>query len=632
MSFFRDVAQLCIDKTIHSGLLFESTYSVFRQYVREYVFTPYNILKKMDIMGGRLNFSGIEVLRSVENNGIAHARTLLPSTSALQECANAVEKFGSYLCPYKLMRNKNDGSEGFTFRAADVMATMLLASSCLHGDARWRPIRLAQSLDGALFTKNLSHTLGGLKFNDPTHPLAQSRNGVFPIVCVCRPESKGLVRSVFRNMIHEVREAAMTVVPTKFGVWPLRICTNCDMSCEWKLLGRGGAAQQAKFPCSKCAVQSGRLHLPKIEHEPSCTLCKHLGHHERTNWKCYHHTMCTKTHLSTLENEMRQFQKDMPIIQKNLNRIWADSKLTMKIDPRNVPSEQQRTDLQCIHFDLAKASQPQRQEYARSLTNDLFVRKLDLRGSIEERQRRLKSSQVREWEYYQSKKLIDDFKGSMHSTALVYLLDTVPCILHMENRMGLKILTMCLRKGLQSATNKELSHVLEALPKDKRNNVTDRCNKFIQMVNEAMSHHLLGSFDFPTHWKVPYKESKQEISPITMDNVRIRKLIPKFDKLINICIASEEDRRTWSKCVDNYQQSMLILRQKGDLTDEEIKNYQCFADLFFADWVKLNGEHKVTNYAHLIGSGHVHEYLLHWKNLSSHAQQGWEGKLVGVRS
>ena len=626
---FRDVAELCLDKTVHGGLLFESAYSVFRQYVQNHIFTPYNILKKMDLLGGRLNFSGIEVLRSVETNDVPRVRTLLPSTSALQECAKAVEKFGSVLFPYKLMRNKVDGSEGFTFRASDVMSGILVASGCLYGDALWRPIRLAQSLDGALFTKNLSHTLGGLKFNDQSNSLAQSRNSVWPVVCVCRPESKGLVRSIFRNMIQEIREGARTVVPTKFRVCPLRICTNCDMSCEWKLLGRGGAAQQATFPCSKCTARSGELHLPNSkEVKQSCTLCKQLGSLEDPEIKCYHHTMCTKELLSTLEEDVKQFKKEMPNIHKNLQKVWADSKITMKVDPRSVPAGNQQSDISCIHFDLSKATPPQRQEYAKNLTNDLFARKLELRGTIEERQQRLKTSQIREWEYYQATRVIGDFNESKHSTALVYLLDTVPCILHMENRMGIKILTMCLKKGLDDAIMGDLPWLQKKLPADKRGNVGDRIQGFLQVVNETMSLHILGTVDFPTHWKVPFDETKKVISPITMDNVRIRRVLPLMDKLISVCIASKSKQQQWSTCLENYRASMEILNRKNDLSNAEIDEYQRFADRFFAAWVVLNGEHGVTNYAHLIGSGHIHEYLEHWKNLSSHAQQGWEGKCL----
>ena len=59
-------------------------------------------------------------------------------------------------------------------------------------------------MDGALFTNNLAHTLGGLKFNDQASELRQSRDGVFPVLCVCSRESKGIVRGIFYRMIKEI--------------------------------------------------------------------------------------------------------------------------------------------------------------------------------------------------------------------------------------------------------------------------------------------------------------------------------------------------------------------------------------------------------------------------------------------
>ena len=51
-------------------------------------------------------------------------------------------------------------------------------------------------------------------------------------------------------------------------------------------------------------------------------------------------------------------------------------------------------------------------------------------------------------------------------------------------------------------------------------------------------------------------------------------------------------------------------------------------DDFFHAWVELHGEERVTNYAHMLGTGHMmeYEYLLHWQSLHYHSQQEWEGK------
>ena len=63
----------------------------------------------------------------------------------------------------------------------------------------------------------------------------------------------------------------------------------------------------------------------------------------------------------------------------------------------------------------------------------------------------------------------------------------------------------------------------------------------------------------------------------------------------------------------NYKASMEILLRNDELINETIYEYQRLADAFFKEWVILYGEEAITNYAHLIGSAHIGEYLIHWK-------------------
>ena len=619
--FFTDIAQMLFDKTIHGGQLFACTYQVFRKYVRDNVFTPFKILGAMDIAGGPLNFRGLELLRSVETDGVPYQQTLIPSTSCMQECAATVNKFGALLAPYRMLRNTETGAEGFTFRAADVMAAILVAGHLLNGEAQERNIYLSQSIDGALFTKNLGHVLGGLKFNDVCNLLQQSRHSVFPILCVCQRESETLVRSLFRMMMVEIREGAKIVLPSKFGILEIKISTNCDMSCEWKLLGRGGASQQATYPCSKCVVRSGELHR-QTKPASECKVCIKLGHDKRPNWICRHHKICSKEHLKKVEEDLDVFKKEMPLIAEELKDIWADSKVIIQQDPRCVASDMERTSLSSVHFDLQNASVADRREYAKILTNDLSVRDLDLGGSLEDRQKRLKASHVKEWWYHQAMRVTDQFKNSDKTTALVYMMDAVPCILHMENRMGLKLLTMLLREGLEHVKNQELPWIDQTKDGGMATNVQD----FQDMLNQKINSTVLGSDDMPTQWQIPYDQKAQQIATICMDNVRIRRMIDGFGSLIDLCTVDEDRRTMWKDCLQHYKSSMQLVNIKRNLTDDEIYAYQREADEFFAIWVDLHGETGITNYAHLIGSGHVMEYLLHWRNLSSHAQQGWEGK------
>ena len=130
-TLFKELTTMLVDPSLHGGQSLQCAYDVFRSYVRQHVFTPFEILRQMDLWGGGLNYSNIEVLRNVETQGRPWQRTLLLSTSVLQDCARQVEEYGQNFCPYRMIRNKKDGSEGFAFRAADVMVAILMAGQVL---------------------------------------------------------------------------------------------------------------------------------------------------------------------------------------------------------------------------------------------------------------------------------------------------------------------------------------------------------------------------------------------------------------------------------------------------------------------------------------------------------------------
>ena len=117
---------------------------------------------------------------------------------------------------------------------------------------------------------------------------------------------------------------------------------------------------------------------------------------------------------------------------------------------------------------------------------------------------------------------------------------------------------------------------------------------------------------------------KKELGPITMDNVRIRRVVDAMDILVDFCVVDKERSSLWTKALDSYRISMVLLRKREDFTNMEIASYQNHADLFYQAWVELWQKEGITNYMHMIGSGHIADYLYRWKNLYRFSQQGWE--------
>jgi hypothetical protein len=73
-----------------------------------------------------------------------------------------------------------------------------------------------------------------------------------------------------------------------------------------------------------------------------------------------------------------------------------------------------------------------------------------------------------------------------------------------------------------------------------------------------------------------------------------------------------------------YRVAVVIARQKEDFQDEDIIQFQKSVDEWFSDYVFLTGKNGMTNYIHLLCTGHLAEYMYKWRNLYEHSQQGWE--------
>jgi hypothetical protein len=75
-------------------------------------------------------------------------------------------------------------------------------------------------------------------------------------------------------------------------------------------------------------------------------------------------------------------------------------------------------------------------------------------GSLVERQARLRTRLIQEYDYLLARRAVEH--GSKQGSTLVnfVLINTVPCILHLENRVGLKLLRVVLEDGLANVVAK----------------------------------------------------------------------------------------------------------------------------------------------------------------------------------
>ena len=95
--------------------------------------------------------------------------------------------------------------------------------------------------------------------------------------------------------------------------------------------------------------------------------------------------------------------------------------------------------------------------------------------------------------------------------------------------------------------------------------------------------------------------------------------------MIDISIPDEDRKQELKKSIGHYKSLILILRKKGEnYTEEELKKFQEHSLIFFQTWIILYGRHRITNYIHMIGVGHMIGYMIKYGNLNKYSQQGWE--------
>ena len=80
----------------------------------------------------------------------------------------------------------------------------------------------------------------------------------------------------------------------------------------------------------------------------------------------------------------------------------------------------------------------------------------------------------------------------------------------------------------------------------------------------------------------------------------------------------------WHYMADAFEQLMEAMDRKEDFTDDQIDDFHVLCNTFFDLYVDIFKGEGITNYLHIIGSGHLVYYLLKYRNLYKFCQQGWE--------
>jgi hypothetical protein len=136
------------------------------------------------------------------------------------------------------------------------------------------------------------------------------------------------------------------------------------------------------------------------------------------------------------------------------------------------------------------------------LMSELRLRRLPLHGNLEERQGRLRQYLMVE----QQLKLISEAvaRGVIRKDAALMLIEqAIPCIMHLENRVGEKLITVLLAMGAE---------------RFQRQRGVKSPSRYAVNIQHVANTRILGSAACPKQWKVPLNDSGDSINKVSFSN------------------------------------------------------------------------------------------------------------------
>ena len=645
-------ADLLLDGSMMDGVLSEQIKKKLTQDIRATVFSPAALMRKMDECGFVLNYAALKAIGDMERSvmGKFH-RGLFPSTKTIQRSMEIVHAFGDQVLPFTLSRFPDElgGGELAQF-PQELVLKALIKSHGLLEKAKSQRVGVGYAHDGTKIDSRTYLEISGFKITDrdakdPRTGRLLYGNGLQSSACSF-PDTLGIAKDtkevfeVYKPRFVRVANEAASVGEPMLGNYlsangeprkykHVEATSEMDMKSVWMINNVGCAAKQGGdnvMFCSFCPLTN--RDIAKGTKNLCHRWCRQYGRDDTVGWICHHVDMVTDDHVNRCKEEVNHMMS-LHAFFSELDNIHPMCMINTDEDPTEDSCGPQHTnDPGSIHFKYSDGTMAQKMQFLNAVRHDLALRGIATDGSAREQIQRLRSTMSQE---FGLKKLQVAIKrGTIdREGAITLILNNPPCLLHLENRCGIKIVTTILEFGLTNALNGQLGFTTEVRSQK------DRLALFEKHVNDCFNKVLWGERSSPACWKLPVEKDRDGntiISTLSFGNVRARLALNGIDDLLDICIP-ENGRQAWKDCLSEYRNGMAIARSHNDLTDDQIVQFQKHIDEFYQAWVYLAlGKKGITNYIHLLGSGHISEFLFRWRNLYAHSQQGWEALNSLVRS
>jgi hypothetical protein len=578
-----------------------------RMHIRN-VFKEWKLLKAFDCSSvGAFKTSTLQAMHAVldeDKNGF------FPSASSVDRCRKLLDNHGKNLVGYERKVTKYGEVYYINF---DNVIRLLLKATGLYSKAQCSNVSLSFTADGAALMKSRTHVSCGVKITDVDgfHPLTrtpltnvsynddecgtcfnmvQSRELCAILVMADAKDSKELYNDVFKEFYEyseKLRRFGMEASESEPELKPFIVTHPQDMKSAQTVSNKGGNCKMKTYFCHLCSCRKDELVRYKFG-DHRCNRCQ-----AKNRARCYHHALCdsisTDNLLSELDGELKAYMDRCSV---SYNEIKKKSKLLT--DPLQVNKE---SDISHIDYIIPENDIGRKSEFSMFIARECALRKIPTHGkSADEWREALRSCvlmerrinflmSIKEWH--------NSGNDSIPLMAIIELL--IPCILHLENRVGEKIITIILRKGLED---------FQGLPM-----------QYISQMEHVLQCKVLGSDASPSHWKLRWNRNKDgglEIDPIQEHNSTVRCMIQSVDLIIEQAFSmnNNEKKNKLILACSKYCRAIELLTLHRILTECEQEEFQDLVDDFFEIWFELFSTEGLTNYIHLLSSGHNVLYFL----------------------
>jgi hypothetical protein len=575
------------------------------------------IAKVMDMSPGQLNLSGYMELRKgleIKNKKgkIPRGKGWLCSEHYVKSAQYAIEKEAMQHIPFAMLPSAE--VDGFQFDYEKALLYLNDHVFCLKNaasDPTQPRILWAFTVDGVRVSANVTLIIAGIKCLDPRAidpktgvfiSLVQSPDKCFPLkVLVCKDN-----KTTYQEYLADFFAYFKDLENKPVGEYPpgtFKSVSPQDGSSLWKALDRGGACKNKKEFCPYCACTSDQCVQPRSFPCESCVL---IGRKD-----CYHWDVGDEATYARLQSSLDQLKSTFPFLA-------GDEDLLAKVRMRYAPQEVVK-DITNIEFSPTNQSETNR--FSKKVNDELKLLGLPSLGSLSQRRARLLAA-LEACERF--KESVIGHEAAKYPGAMTMVRQAIPCILHLENRCGEKIIKMLLMDSIQLTTKLGREEV-----------------ELLKKVEDVVNTRILGQQGRESNWKVPTDKNDKNrivISDLTMPNPAVRKFLEKMHLITSVLFDMDDDeqrarKEAWDGCRTLWLNLMEMVRKKEDFTDAEIDTLQAKGDEFIETWLLLlPGDMGMTNYFHIIAAGHLKYYLKEWRNLYRYSQQGWEGMNSVVKS